>query len=420
MPTRVQMPNGQIAEFPDGMSADEITSVLDKENSAGAGADEGMLTKVGRFAKDNAPMLGGAALGLATGGAGLVPAIGLAALGGAGGKGYQIAADALGGKVSPSMGDDVKEMATSGAIQGVTEGLGRGVGAGLKAGGNAVYRGLLKPSKLLRENFGGGKAIADTAIREGALVTEGGAAKMAGKVSAARQAAMDTLDDAASSASNIKPREIISEFAKAGPGRKSTIQQLRGRADLGMGDDMAAVGQRGAKLVKTLHPLNGGVGLKRAQELKELAQEAAYGGQKGVASGAKEMLSADDMLNADVARGLKGAIESRVPAMAGKNATTQQLLGALRALSERTGQQGNNLAVGGARDLIAAGVGGGAYATGNADGNQALVLAAIMRALASPRGGSMAAIAMDRLGSKPVAQTAARGLSSLMSSHEDD
>jgi hypothetical protein len=100
--------------------------------------------------------------------------------------------------------------------------------------------------------------------------------------------------------------------------------------------------------------------------------------------------------------------------VAAQNARTQSLLGGTRALEDALERSGNNLAVGGARDLIAAGV-GSALA-----GPAGLSAGALTRLLSMPGVGSRTAIAADRIGGSRIPQDALRALAALMASHENE
>jgi len=182
--------------------------------------------------------------------------------------------------------------------------------------------------------------------------------------------------------------------------------------------------ERGLEVVRgdvLTRPSRTGVSLMEAQALKETAQDAASGAYRAMDRGVVKQLSPDDLMDTAVARGLREAIETRAPAVAPQNARTQALLGGTRALEDAVERGKSNLAIGGARDLIAAGTGGmiGASASGNKEGaaGGAITAGLLMRLLSSPRSGSLAAIGMDR--ASKATPDALRALAAMMSSHEE-
>jgi hypothetical protein len=125
--------------------------------------------------------------------------------------------------------------------------------------------------------------------------------------------------------------------------------------------------------------------------LKKTAQESANAGYRQAERGTVKEVSADTMLDKDVARGLRKAIEKRIPDIAPVNKRTQQLGGAKDALEDAMSREGNTLAFNGLRDVGA--IGGGAM-LGAASGSAGLGAGAglLMKLLSTPAMGSRAAI----------------------------
>jgi hypothetical protein len=166
--------------------------------------------KFGRLVKDNLPTIGGVVGGLAaapfTGGMSAIPALALAAggaaLGGAAGSvgraGLNSALD-VPDNVN-SGGELLSDAAWEGAIQGGSQALGgalsKGVGLGLKKGGEALYGLALRPEMgALAAKFPGvtRQGLAQTGIQSAVPVTEAGAARATGLVSAGEAAVDDAL-----------------------------------------------------------------------------------------------------------------------------------------------------------------------------------------------------------------------------------
>lgn len=365
-------------------------------------------------AVDALPMLGGALGGLVGAAGGPPGAVAGAMVGGAGGEGYRRAIQGLRGKrpeaAKETVSDTLRGVSNEGLIQGAWEAGGGIVGAGLKRGGKALYRGLLKPSKAIREDFkimgpngkmiSGGDAVVQTLMDEGVTISGKGLDKATGKLAASRDAALKMVDDAAPTSTYVKPSEVMGEFG-------DVVKELRNRINAGQASELAKVGERGKRLMKVLGGSRG-MDASGAQVAKETAQEAAYGGRRMVERGGSKQLSADDLLDAATARGFKKAVESRVPGVAAQNQRTQALLGAKRAVQDAVEGRANNMAVGGARDIIAAG-------TGAAVGGPAgLATGLVSRVLASPRAGSALGIALNRTGKKVPIDELIRALDALV------
>lgn len=252
-----------------------------------------------------------------------------------------------------------------------------------------IYSGLLKPSKAVKESFGGGPAVAEAALAERIPITKGGLTKAQGRLGASRAAALKTVSDAeAAGTQGVQPRQIVSEFG-------DVVKELRKRIDIGQPDQMAQVGNRGRALVRTANRggNTGEIPLTRAQQLKETAQDASSGAYRALERGAQKQLSADDLLDTATARGLRKGIEDRVPEVAAHNQRSQSLIGVNRALEDALEREGNTLGIGGAKDTMAMLAGGGAYAAGA--GPAAIPLAIGTRFMTTPSTGSMAAILLN-------------------------
>jgi len=369
------MPDGGIAEFPDDVPETEIERALSESEP-----EKRTWTDT---AVDSLPLVGGSVGGLLGMAGGPVGAAGGAALGGAGGEAWKQNINRMRGKKAPgSMGEAATDIGVSGAVQGASEAAGGLIGKGLVKGGEKVYRGLLKPSKGLRDSFGGDDMVR-TLLDEGVTISRKGGEKVESLLGESRGKAMRMVRSAPPS-SPVQPKEIMGQFAPV-------VKTLRDRADVGQANELGKVGARGKALTRTL---SRGVDTVRAQELKETAQSAASGAYRQLERGGAKQLGGDDLLDEATARGFRQAVEKRVPGVAAQNQRTQKLLGGHRAVEDAIERSSNNNAVGGMRDLIAAGV--GSSVAGPAGASVGL----LSRLLTSPRPGSGAAILMDRTGKK--------------------
>jgi hypothetical protein len=293
-----------------------------------------------------------------------------------------------------SMGDG------SGLIGGGVKVVGeKALGIGEKVA-RRIYSGLMKPKQGLKDSFGGAQEIAGTLLNERAPITQGGLAKVSSRLAGSRTAAMDMVKAAEQGGTQgVVAKDVLGEF---GP----VVSELRKRADIGQPNQMGQVGQRGKAIIQTAGGRGGDIPLTRAQALKETAQDASSGAYRAMERGGQKQLTADDLLDTAVARGMRKGIERKVPGVGPQNARTQSLIGGKNALEDALERESNNLGLGGAKDAIAMMAGGGAYAAGA--GPMALPLAVGTRLMTTPSTGSMAAIALNEASKKGVLDAATR------------
>lgn len=270
-------------------------------------------------------MLGGLAAVPLTGGASVPAAMAAAGLGAAGGAGLgSIVNAARGGENGPTSASGVaKTMAAEGAAGAIGEGAGRGISKALTAGGKLVYKTALRPSMGLQREFGD---IAQTGIKEGAAVSEGGLSKVVNARGKSAQTARKMVTDAeAAGASPIPVKEVASQF-------KDVMQQGQRQAQLGRSDPRPAVVGR-LKAFADKNP--SGIPLSKAQALKEEAQDLASRAYRAEDLGhpITDLSAASDRAQA---AGLQRGIEARVPGVKEQNSQTRELIGLSRALEDAT------------------------------------------------------------------------------------
>ena len=402
MPIQVEVPGKGLVEFPDGTPPEVMEQALAEFREEAA--PEHPHARVARLVGENLPAIGGAIGGLlgAAGGPGV--AAGTAALGGAAGRAGQHVIGGLQKRPVPQGTDLAADLGTAGATQGAVQLVGGAMGGALAKGARRMYQGLAKPSKALRQEF---PDVIDTAVKERIPLTQRGAQKVEQKLGASSAKAREVITQAEQAgAPPVQPREVVSAFP-------SVVKELRKRADIGQAPQFGAVGARGQRLMAS-HGRSG-IPLSRAQELKQTAQTSAQGAYRAKDRGVAKELGAEDLLDEATAKGLRQAIERRVPDVAPINRQTQSLIGVDRMLTDALGREGNTLGVGGMRDLIAAGAGGG---LGSAVGMPAEGVAAglLLRLLSAPGTGSVGAIGLNELSKLPHAQL----LRLLMASHDPE
>lgn len=371
--------------FPDDATDVEIRAALESPSVM----DERTL---GQRATDALPNAGGMAGSLVGGSKSNPIGVLLSALGGAGGEGARQTLAAYQGRwneVPPDIQSAVSNMVEEGVKQGGLEAGGRYIlGPVLKLLGRGLYWSALKPGKAVRDEFGG-KQVVDTLVSEGVPITRGGAGTA--KVEALLQAAgKDTADTiAAAEAAGAKPstmRPIVQSMDRT---RQSIGDRVLRSEPLAQVQDA-----RNAALAENpgRHPPT------RLQAMKQAEQALAIQAYKAEARGAP-VNSVDTMLHEDLARGLREAIERRVPGVRNKNMRTQKLIGALKAITGAEGRIANRDPIG-MGDTLSLTSGLGAHMAG-AEPLQAAAVAVIQEALTRPEIASRLGIAMDRLG-KPI------------------
>lgn len=379
MPRRVQGPDGKIHEFPDGTTDAEVADALESLSgptppARGFGPMQLMMDDQAKResrradAKANAPMIAamvGTALAPPTAGA-TIPV--------AAGAGY------LGARLR---GDTRGDAAVSGAIQGGVEAGAGLAGQVLRLGAKRLYSGLVKVPERFKAKF---PNVAEDLLEARRLITRGGA----GKAEAALDASVgkaDAMIDAAGAAGArpVGAMDIVPEFA-------DVSRVTKNRVDVG-----AVKPTEFQKILERVHTIidttarNGGLDVRRAQELKRTAQKAAEEAYVQMQKGGKQSLGTEDLLNAAVARGLKRAIEVRVPGVKAQNELSQQLLAQLEVLNKAVGRVENHLPWGSVSDLAALGVGA-------ATGSPAVGMAS--KALTFAPTGSAVAIGANEIGKR--------------------
>lgn len=334
------------------------------------------------------PTIGGMAGGLVGGSRSNPIGMLLAAIGGSGGEGIRQTLAAMDGRwddLPPDAQSQVAAILAEGVKQGGLEGVGRYVmGPVMKLFGRAMYRSALKPPVAVRREFGG-KEVADTLVDAGVPITRSGAggAKVEGLLRDAGQDTARTIADAeANGAVPVPMRAVVGALKKT---RESVADRaVRGPAM----DEVQAF--RDAALAENPKFLP----VSRAQAMKQAEQGLAINAYKAEMRGAP-VNSLETSMHEDLARGLREAIERRIPSIADKNKRTQDLIGALKAITAAEGRIANNNIIG-MGDMLSLGTGLGAAATTGRPMTAALGV--LQEVLTRPEIASRLGIAMDRSG----------------------
>lgn len=356
------------------------------------------------MALDALPTVGATAASLIAGGKSNPLGMLLAAVGGAGGEGYRQALAAMAGRwdeIPPDVQSQMTAILNEGIKQGGMEGVGRYVlGPITKLFGRAVYRSSLKPPKDVRAEFGA-KEVTDTLVDAGVPITrtEAGTAKVEGLLNAAGQDTAQTIAAAQAAGAapvNMRPvvqamdrtRDAVSKRVVRGP----AVQQVQST--------------RNAALKQNPKP----VPVSEAQKMKQAEQGLAIDAYKKEARGIP-VNNIDTMLHEDLARGLRESIERRVPGIRAKNKRTQDLIGALKAITAAEGRIANNNLVG-MGDALALGTAGVGAAMG---GPELAALGIVQEVLTRPEIASRLGIVMDRAGKPQITPQVMRLLDEVVS-----
>lgn len=333
--------------------------------------------QLGQMVTENLPTLASLAAGLATGGAALLPALGIStAAAGAGAGGRAMLRLAQGQPAGT-----LREAATDTLVNGpLAEVGGRAMSGALTKGGQLLYRQALGPAKALQREF---PDLIGTGLRERIPVGAHGLSKVERLESASTQAADDLVKRAAGGP--IRAREVTAPLKDV---RDTVVKE---KVRIGLPDQTPELAAR-ARALKTQGPFD----LFEAQALKRRAQSEANTAYRAQDRGAV-INQVGAHADKAVASGFRKAIERRVPEVGPINQRTQQLEGLRRAL-EDAGTRPHRLT-----DLIA-GAGGIGTAGVTGDPITGAMSYGALRALMSPTGQSVAAIGAHEAGNVPWEQ----------------
>lgn len=343
------------------------------------------------------PNIGGMAGSLVGGSKNNPAGMALAAIGGAGGEGFRQALQALQGnwdKVPPNLQAQFTAIVESGVKQGGLEGAGRYIlGPLMQLTGSRLYRSVLKPSLAIRSEFGGPE-VAKTLVQAGVPITRSGAGTEKA-IAALKTSGQDTAATlAAAEAAGAKP-VTMRPVAQSLNATRATVANRALRAE-----PLARVEEMRGQLL-TENP--GKIPLTRAQAMKQAEQDLAIKAYQQEARG-QAVNALETSVHEDIARGLKEAIERRVPGIRNKNLRTQALIGAVKAISGAEARIANRDFIG-MGDLLALTTGTAGYAAG---GTKAAGLGIIQEVLTRPELASRLGIVLDRAGQPLVTPQALR------------
>lgn len=340
--------NAELTRMRGASAPDELTRIRPIPGRVDAAIDA--LPAAGGAAGGAIGGVGGTAFGFGVGG---VPgAVGGATIGGAGGEALRQLVNLLRGKPSPTSATDAATtIAGQGALQGGLEATGQVAMRGLVKGGEAVYRGYLKPS-LAKVNLSKATQIVRTAIDENLPMTSAGLTR-AGDVIGQLKA---KVDDVLASA----PGQTIDLHAVANDVR-TWAKQMYDRAGRDPNDYQAVlkVADRidghpslGAPVAGQIGPQLPTVDLPAANTVKRDLQASAA--DKFGLPNASAEVAGEKYASSAMRRG----IEQQVPAVGPINLRESKLIDTARALARATGRDANRDKLIGTRAVVGGLVGG--------------------------------------------------------------
>ena len=263
----------------------------------------------------------------------------------------------------------------AGAVEGATNPM-RAVGAVaepvLHGAGNLVVRGTLRAPKAVRDDFGGGRGVADAVLRERVYSDASASRKLKQSTAQADQ----MLADAQAAGTPGVRRGALVQAVMDEPQDTAKL-----RARLGVPDATPELRQTARGITKN-NPRE--IPLTDAQAMKREAQTLAY--EAGVDNNTVKKAAEKAK-----AQALRAGIEQQVPDVGPVNERSQRLLGAQRAFAEAEDRQRamtNFLSV----------LGGSGVGAASGDLTTGLLVAALMKGMDSPRAGAIGGIALDSLG----------------------
>lgn len=406
MPTKVNMPDGRVINFPDMMSEADIERALHDLNdpkmmASHEPAPERTWTDT---AVDALPLAGGMAGGMLGAAGGIAGGIGGAALGGAAGEaGKQLVNRYRGRAVPTSATDAATDIGIAGAEQGGLEAGGRMLQGTLRMAGPRIYQGLLKPSVAARAEH---PDLVKTALENGIAITERGADKAGVRVgeSKAKADALVAARAAEPNAPTIDPRQAVAGITPA----------VKAVKDLPVArPQMKAIGDYArAYIGEHQRPM----ALPDAQRAVRATDDFFNSAYRSTMDRGNPVTAGGTAAALGINNETRGLLREAVPGLREQNAATSSMAGLREAVERRVGQQGNLSPVG-MQHLINAGLGTGAWALGGKEKGVATFGA--MEAVTNPAIGSHLAINAYRAGRIPFAQAVRAALMAKLLGEEE-
>lgn len=399
MPKRRYTPDGQVYDFPDDATEEEIDSFLKGESSVQTSG-----RSVTDVAVDALPYIGGTVGGILGGLTGL-PALGIGAgpgavigagtLGAGGEAAKQLINRARGKPVPGTPGEAAVPIAGQAVLQGGAELAGMGVQAGLRAGGREVYRGILKPS-LTKAGIAKGDRIVQTGLKERLPITDAGQLRAERLATELRQEVERAVEHASARGETISLPAlgrrlrawVINTYDKPGLPREQLAAAMR------VVDDVLE--HPSARVGLGEIPLTDAQGIKT--DLGKTISDAEFG-----VAGTSAQKATQKVLRSSLREGIeRGVTASGVTVRGGQgigplNAREGRLIEAGKAIARAVARESNQNPLKNVNTWLALTAGGGALAGSGSPYHAAAAALATKLAL-NPAVASRAAIVAHRLG----------------------
>jgi hypothetical protein len=327
MPTRVNLPDGRIVNFPDGMDTAaieaEVSKLVQPAAPQEAPPEEGdqlveNVKNIGRFVTRNLPAVGGVVGGFLGG----IP--GAAAGGVIGSRGKQYVDAATGTAPLPPQMDAVKQMGKDAVTQAVAETGGRVISGGLRMLGRGLYRAGALPLVGQTGKYGD---LVKAGVENNVPVTKGGVIKatnLRNASKAAKDAAVAAADSRASIPTDAILRDVSSDMADYG----------KRQVMVGKANPSSAVADRATAIRSANGP---GMKPSQVEQFKSTLDDELGGAYEKLRK--RNHLSAEERLDMGLSQSAGRAQESVVPGYREMNAKTMQAEGLRKMIARRL--QGN-------------------------------------------------------------------------------
>jgi hypothetical protein len=279
---------------------------------------------------------------------------------------------------------DASDITTDAILQGAGEGLAPGVARAAKAIAYPVYKAALRPGSVIAERFGD---VTRRALDEGLVVTGKKAIpKTKALTTASRDKALGIVGDIDPD-NLIRPSEIEPAFDRALGEAQIREQQL------GMQGEVESVLKRKHRVMEGL---GRGEAPLDAQAGKEASQRAANDLFDARAAG-NRVSEVEDMLELDLEKVRREALERRAPDLQAQNLNTKELLGVMRAHEQAEKRHVGGVGSGNIVPDIIAGL-GGMLAAGPVGAGAGIGAGRVLRSIGAAAPMSGLAIGLDRTG----------------------
>lgn len=336
----VKTPDGKLHYFPADATDQEISEMLNAAPTPKEGNARKSTKSWVDVAVDALPMVGGALGGIAGGIGGTVLGVGVGGVpgavggatigGGAGEAAKQLLNRARGAEAPTSSLDAATSIGKESAIQGASELAGAGVMGGARVAGRALMDKAIRPSMSLVREF---PTVVDTILSHRFPVgrlpgSEAGSELALNELGAAGRAVRALLAKAEQSGTSFTPQQVAQPV-------QDLVQELT-KQPLGEAEQRQVAGMLQEFLQRHPGPLTPNAVKDLKQAAQAIAKPVYKATEKGFPVTADQAITA--RFNGAIATGAKDSLET-IPGVAAGEKTSQELIGATRALKAAEGRR---------------------------------------------------------------------------------